>query len=479
MRNIIVWFRKDLRIHDNPALWQASQEGNIIPIFIWSETEEKDYQSSEASLWWLHHSLLSLEKSLKEKGLKLIYRSGESLEELSNIIEETNADTLFYNERYEPTIIERDESISKEIRSLGTEVRSFDSYLLFPPYDIKNKQNEPYKVFTSFYKNVLQRPVPRPVPYPEINNIVNHEIESLSIHNLNLLPDIRWDKKLHSYWAPGEEGAIQRFEIFEGDGLKHYDEGRNIPSENSVSLLSPYLTWGNISVRAIWHAVERDYSADVNVKKSLESFKRQLIWRDFAYHQLIHLPSIISKPLREQFEHFPWLDNNEDFNKWQKGMTGYPLVDAGMRELMETGVVHNRVRMVVASFLIKHLLINWTKGYDWFSETLVDFDVANNALGWQWVAGSGVETAPYFRIFNPILQSERFDAKGYYIRKWIPELSELSSKHIHQPWKAPEDVLAKANIEIGVTYPPPMIDHSFARKRALAAFDQIKNKKKQ
>lgn len=476
MNHVIVWFRKDLRMHDNPALWQASQEGKIIPVFIWSPSEEEDYSDSAASLWWLHHSLIALEKKLAEKGLQLIYRSGDSLEELNKIIHDTNASALFYNERYEPAIVERDKKINVALSANGIKVQAFHSYLLFDPYNIKNKQDNPYQVFTSFYKNVLNNHVTRPVPYIETNKGIEQCIESLHVDDLNLLPKIRWDKKFHSYWEPSEDGAIKQYEQFIGDSIAFYKNGRDIPSENNVSRLSPYLTWGNISARAIWHSIEKNSLMYPESNDSYEAFKRQLIWRDFAYHQLIHFPQLSKKPLRSQFENFPWLDNEIDFMKWKKGLTGYPLIDAGIRELIETGVMHNRVRMVVASFLIKHLLISWQKGYDYFSETLVDFDVANNAMGWQWVAGCGIETAPYFRIFNPILQSEKFDKKGYYIRKWIPELVNLPSKYIHKPWEAPGEILRAANVELGKTYPEPMINHIFARERALAAFEQVKNK---
>lgn len=475
MKNIIVWFRKDLRVHDNPALWEASQMGNVIPVFIWAPSEEEDYQGSAAALWWLHHSLIALEGKLEEIGLKLIYRSGESLTEITHIINDTNAAAIYYNNRYEPGITARDTEINAIMASDGIKVRTFHSSLLYSPYDVINKQNKPYKVFTSYYKSVLHKEISRPVPSLPVRNKDGKTIRSLSVEELNLLPKIRWDKKLHGYWEPGEVGAIKQYEQFIEDGLSFYKEGRDIPSENNVSTLSPYLVWGNISVRAIWHSMERKCLTNPDLEMSIDAFKRQLIWRDFAYHQLIHFPTISSKPLRSQFGHFPWLNNEGDFIKWQNGVTGYPLIDAGMRELNETGIIHNRVRMVVASFLIKHLLIPWQRGYEYFNETLVDFDVANNAMGWQWVAGCGVETAPYFRIFNPILQSEKFDSQGYYIRKWVPELAKLPSNYIHKPWEAPEKVLSAANIKLGSTYPEPMIDHGFARKRALACFEEIKN----
>lgn len=475
MKNIIVWFRKDLRIHDNPALFQASLEGNIIPVFIWSQEEEQAYQANSASLSWLHHALKSLEEKLSELGLELIYRLGNSLENLQDLIKETGAEALLFNRRYESHIVQRDQRISEILQAENVQVRSFDTYLLYDPYDIKNKQGTPYKVFTPFYKSLLQTPVTRPVPYPDVTKEGKNGFKGLTLGDLNLLPKTSWDEKFYAHWRPGEDGAIERFEAFAEDGLKHYDKGRDIPSEDSVSLLSPYLAWGNISVRAVWYAVERKYDTDPAHVKSFDAFKRQLIWRDFAYYQLIHFPDITHKPLREQFEAFPWLENDKAFDQWKEGMTGYPLVDAGMRQLMETGVIHNRVRMLVASFLIKHLLINWTRGYNWFREALVDFDEANNALGWQWVAGSGVETAPYFRIFNPILQSEKFDKHGDYIKRWVPELKDLPEKYIHEPWKAPEEVLKQASIVLDTTYPRPIVDHATARKRALAAFDQIKN----
>lgn len=469
-----MWFRKDLRVHDNPALWEASQRGNVIPIFIWSESEEEDYHGSEASLWWLHHSLVELERKLQELGLKLIYRSGKSLIEINKIINDTDATAIYYNHRDEPISMARDSKINEIMTAKGIAVRTFHSNLLRSPYDVKNKQGEPYKVFTSYYRNVLHQEVMRPVPSLTEMKVLKKTINSLSLEDLNLLPKIPWDKKFHSYWKPGERGAIQQYKQFVEDGLQYYKSGRDIPSGNNVSTLSPYLTWGNISVRAIWHSLEKKCSTNPTLENSIDAFKRQLIWRDFAYHQLIHFPTMNRKPLRSQFDHFPWVNKEEDFTRWKNGLTGYPLIDAGMRELYETGIIHNRVRMVVASFLIKHLLIPWQRGYEYFSETLVDYDVANNAMGWQWVAGCGVETAPYFRIFNPILQSKKFDKHGFYIRKWVPELAKLPSKHIHMPGEAPKEVLKDANIEIGSTYPKPMVDHVFARKRALAAFDQIK-----
>ncbi len=476
MKKILVWFRKDLRIHDNPALWEAAQQGIVIPIFIWSEEEEREYATSAASNWWLHHSLLNLQKTLESKGLSLIVRRGNSLDELTAILEQTHATAVFYGERYEPSIVRRDQTIRKRLTENGIEVRSFQSNLLFPPGDLLNQKNEPYKVFTSFWKRTMQETVQRPLPIPADFVGGDQVLPSLQVDELGLLPAIRWDEKFHAYWEPGEKGAIARWQRFTEEGISRYVEDRDIPSADSVSLLSPHLAWGDISVRSIWHAVKRlnDAETEEYMHTSIEAFLRQLIWREFAYHQLIHFPTMVHTPLREQFKEFPWLGSDEEFARWQKGVTGYPLVDAGMRELWETGAMHNRVRMVVASFLVKHLLISWTEGSNWFKETLVDFDVANNAMGWQWVAGSGIDAAPYFRIFNPTLQSKKFDADGAYIRKWLPELAKLPSKYIHEPWKVQADVLLEAGIKLGTTYPLPVIDHSLARNRALEAFAKVK-----
>ena len=477
MKKIIVWFRKDLRLHDHPALWEAAQQGKVIPIFIWSEEEEREYAMSEASQWWLHHSLLALEKKLKSHGVTLILRRGSSLEQLASICKQTEADAVFFSERYEPSISRRDGAIAKQLLSYVSEVRSFSSSLLFPPGDLWNQKNEPYKVFTSFWKRTMRESVNRPLPIPENMVPYDEAIPSLQVEGLGLLSENTWHEKFHAYWEPGEEGAISRWQQFVDEGLSRYVVDRDIPSADSVSLLSPHLAWGDISARSIWYAAKRlhDEETEEYRQSSIEAFLRQLIWREFAYHQLIHFPRILHDPLREKFKEFPWQGSDEGLSKWQKGLTGYPLVDAGMRQLWETGAMHNRVRMVVASFLVKHLLISWVEGSDWFQKNLVDFDAASNAMGWQWVAGSGIDAAPYFRIFNPIIQSQKFDADGLYIRKWIPELAEIPSTYIHEPWKAPANVLLEAGIVLGETYPFPIIDHSFARIRALEGYAQVKN----
>ncbi len=479
MKKIIVWFRKDLRLHDNPTLWEAAKQGIIIPVFIWSKEEEREYATSEAARWWLHHSLIVLEKELVSHGLRLILRRGNSFEQLTSICEQTKADAIFFSERYEPSSMRNDRMIVVKLRACANEVRSFSPNLLFRHSDLLNQKNEPYKVFTSFWKRTLRESVKRPLPIPA--NIVPYRraIPSVQVEGLRLLPENNWHEKFHKYWVPGEKGAIAQWEQFKDEGLRRYIEGRDIPSAQSVSMLSPHLVWGDISVRSIWHSAKRyiDEQSDKCIRSDVDAFLRQMIWRKFAYYQLIHFPKMLHAPLRDQFKEFPWQVSDKNLLSWQKGFTGYPLVDAGMRELWETGAMHNRVRMVVASFLVKHLLISWVNGSDWFQETLVDFDPASNAIGWQWVAGSGIDAAPYFRIFNPILQSRKFDSHGLYIRKWVPELEQLPSKYIHEPWKAPENILLEAGIGLGKSYPLPIVDHTVARMRALEAYAHVKNKK--
>ncbi|MEG0384123.1 MAG: deoxyribodipyrimidine photo-lyase [Solibacillus sp.] len=477
MKKTIVWFRKDLRLHDNPALWNAAQQGIVIPVFIWSEEEEYEYATSESALWWLHHSLIALEEKLKIHGLTLILRKGCSLEQLTSICKETEADAVFFGERYEPSIISRDQTIARDLLSQVSEVRSFSSNLLFTPKDLLNQKNEPYKVFTSFWKRTMRELVSRPLPIPVDHTPYEKTIHSLQVNELGLLPQNTWHEKFHKHWEPGEEGAIARWEQFADEGLSRYAEKSDIPSAHAVSLLSPHLVWGDISVKSVWYSAKRltDEESEKYRDSSIEAFLRQLIWREFAYHQLIHFPTMLHEPLREKFKLFPWRCTDEELTKWQQGKTGYPLVDAGMRELWETGAIHNRVRMVVASFLVKHLLISWVDGSKWFQQTLVDFDAASNAIGWQWVAGTGIDASPYFRIFNPIIQSQKFDTDATYIRKWLPEIANIPTKYIHEPWKAPEHILLEAGVVLGETYPHPMIEHAFARKRALEAYNEVKN----
>lgn len=479
MNKSIVWLQKDFRFHDHPALMAAVERGIVIPVFIWSEEDTEEMGEKEASLWWLYHSILSFQNKLREKGIQLIIRHGDTFAELLDIIHKTHADAVFFHERYEPAFATKNNLISQRLQKKGIHVQAFHGNLLFPPISLLNHNQEPYKIFTAFYNRCKKETVQRPVRMPKKLLGNNDFITTLELNELPLLSTFQWYDKFSDYWNPGEENAINHWQEFSENELLNYKSKRDYPADEIGSKLSAYLSWGDISVKAIWHSANRlmlqfEEEGNEQYREHIEGFLRQLIWREFGYHQLLHFPTMIHTPLRKQFQAFPWKIDEDIFHKWKRGLTGYPLVDAGMRELWETGYMHNRVRMVTASFLIKHLLIPWTKGAEWFAYTLVDYDVANNAMGWQWTAGCGFDAAPYFRIFNPVTQGEKFDERGEYIRKWVPELKDLPAPYIHKPWEAPNEILDTANIILGETYPYPIIEHKFARERALQAYDSIR-----
>ncbi|MCD8501675.1 MAG: DNA photolyase family protein [Bacillaceae bacterium] len=474
METSIVWFRKDLRLHDNPALYEAARKGAIVPVFI---LDKEDEAEKDASNWWLHHSLLALETAFSAYGTPLIFKVGDALEALTQIIKETDANALYFNASCEPLQRKKDQQVIDELKVRNIHIESFQAHLLFQPQTILNQQGEPYKVFTPFWKRTLKETVDRPLLKPKVIQTVTQPVSSVTIDDLELLSPFTWYEKFEQYWTPGEAGAIATWKQFTSKGLIQYKNGRDFPSLEAISKLSPHLAWGEISPKAIWYSAEnvlRTNEGESNLEEQVEAYKRQLVWRDFGYQQLVHFPQITKMPLREAFQSFPWEEEDVVLDRWKTGTTGYPLVDAGMRELWETGFIHNRVRMVVASFLVKHLLIDWREGAKWFEQTLVDFDLANNAMGWQWVAGTGLDSAPYFRIFNPITQSEKFDKNGDYIRRWVPELSSLPVPYIHRPWDASAQILEEANVVLSKTYPERLIDHDYARKRALAGYELIK-----
>lgn len=474
MEKSIVWFRKDLRLHDNPALYEATSKGEIIPVFILDESTTVE---QEASKWWLHHSLLALQTALTTYGVPLILKVGDALDVLVEIIEDTGATAIYFNKCYEPVQQKIDSQLFDELKMLGIHVESFHAHLLYEQESILNQQGKPYKVFTPFWKRTLSETISRPLLTPKKIQKLTKSTSSLVIEDLQLLSTFPWHQKFERYWNPGEAGAIAKWKQFTNRDLIQYKNGRDFPYLEAISKLSPHLAWGEISSKAIWYSAENSLRTSVdetNLEDQVEAFKRQLVWRDFGYQQLVHFPQITTKPLRELFEAFPWEKDEIALERWKTGTTGYPFVDAGMRELWETGFIHNRVRMVVASFLVKHLLVDWRHGAKWFEQTLVDFDLANNSMGWQWISGTGLDSAPYFRIFNPITQSEKFDGNGDYIRKWVPELASLPTPFIHRPWGAPVQILLEAKVSLGKSYPERIIDHDYARKRALAGYEMIK-----
>ncbi len=429
---VIVWFRRDLRLADHPALAEACATGRpVLPVFIWAPEEEAPWAPGAASRWWLHHSLTALDRDLRARGSRLVIRRGPSGDALRALVRETGATDVFWNRLYEPALIARDRALKEEFNA-----HTFNGSLLHEPWEILTQAEKPYQVFTPFHKACQVhgdpgRPLPAPVRLPTSGNVPSEKFQSLE-----LLPALDWAAGFREVWTPGEAGAQQRVSDFEAGA---YAEERDRPDHEGTSRLSPHLHFGEISPRQIWWAVRASGRGNV------EPYLRQLVWREFAHHLLYHFPHTAEQPLRPEFARFPWRDDPAALRRWQEGRTGFPIVDAGLRELWHTGWMHNRVRMIAASFLVKDLLIPWTEGARWFWDTLVDADLANNTLGWQWTAGCGADAAPYFRVFNPALQAEKFDPAGAYRRRWA-----------------------------GAVQDPPLVDHGAARDRALEAYNEMR-----
>lgn len=475
----VVWFRRDLRLADNPALTAAlSHSERVIPLYIHAPDEESPWAPGSASRLWLHHSLEALDARLRDYGSRLILRQGPARTVIEHLFSETRVESVWWNRLYEPAIVKRDSNLKQWLRTQGLKAHSFNAALLHDPWEVETGEGKPYKVFTPFWNKIKTRPVREALAEPDDMPAVCNRIGSESITDLDLMPGRDWTKRIMSGWTPGELGAHSSFEPFLECGLPGYKQGRDLPAASATSRLSPHLHWGEIGPVQVWHTV-KEYAAqhsEYGLGVSSETYLSELAWREFAHHLLYHFPQTPLEPLDKRFKEFPWAKNYAArLRAWQRGETGIPIVDAGMRQLWASGWMHNRVRMVVASFLTKNLLIPWQEGARWFWDTLVDADLANNTLGWQWTAGSGADAAPYFRIFNPVRQGERFDEQGDYVRCWIPELNRLPGEYIHAPWTAPAETLASADIELGKHYPAPIVDLRDSRQRALAAFDTIKN----
>lgn len=474
---VIVWFRLDLRLADNPALLaavEASGSAAIIPVYIWAPDEEAPFAPGAASRVWLHDSLRALSTALAARGSRLVLRTGPTLETLIDLAKTTGARAVFWNRRYEPSIAARDARVDAALRARGlataTERGLPSASLLWEPEAIATKRGQPFRMFTPFWRACRAHPPLGPARAPGKLPAPPRWTASVPLAAFGLRPQVGWDARLRAAWSPGEIGARARLQRFVRRGLPQYWRWRDHPGRDVSSRLSPHLHFGEIGPRAVWSAVER-----MAVRHQIDPgpFLRELAWREFAHHLLHHFPHSAVAPLRPAFEHFPWAPATSAA-AWRRGLTGYPLVDAGMRELWATGFMHNRVRMVAAAFLVKHLLVPWQEGARHFWDTLVDADLADNTLGWQWCAGSGVDAAPFFRIFNPVIQGRRFDPDGSYVRRWVPELAKLLPHDLHAPWLARADLLARAGIVLGQTYPAPIVDHQWARARALAAFDDMR-----
>ncbi|MGH1350534.1 MAG: cryptochrome/photolyase family protein [Methyloligellaceae bacterium] len=464
---IIHWFRRDLRLADNPSLSEAARHGKVLPIYILDDCNSGEYFPGAASQVWLHYSLLSLNASLDNN---LSVYKGDPADVFSDLIGRFNVNKVFWNRCYEPWCIKRDAKLETLFSENGVEAASFNGTLLWEPRDILKADKTPYRVFTPFYrKGCLAAGQPRePLPVPEKVKLFKDKAHSLKVQELELLPEEGWDSKLAEHWGIGEHFAKERLDSFLENGMSDYKEGRNYPAKENVSRLSPYLHFGEISPNQLW------YSANLKGDdRDVDCFCSELGWREFAHNLLYFNPDLPKQNLQRKFDAFPWREDEDDLKRWQMGLTGYPIVDAGMRELWQTGYMHNRVRMITGSFLVKNLLLHWRYGERWFWDCLVDADLANNSMGWQWIAGCGADAAPYFRIFNPVTQGKKFDPQGDYTRRFVPELSGVPDKYLFCPWEAPEGILEEAGVELGVDYPMPIVDIKASRERALEAFRGI------
>ena len=472
----LVWLRDDLRLDDQPAIAAAADRPALI-VYVYDETSPGLRPLGGASRWWLANSLAALQGEIAARGGRLDILRGSAEAIVPELVKAAGASHAYWTRRYGGAEIGLDKRVKASLAADGVAAKSFNGQLLREPWEVRTDAGAAFKVFTAFWRRhraLGASPAPRPAP----ERLVAARWPSdapprAKIADLGLTPvKPDWSGGLAETWRPGERGGQARLDRFVAEALGDYPDARDRPDGLHTSMLSPHLRFGEISPRRAAAAIDAARGGGV-ASRAAEKFLAELGWREFSYSLLYEFPDLATRAWRAPFEEFPYLDDAEGFRAWTRGRTGYPLVDAGMRELWATGYMHNRVRMIAASFLIKHLLIDWRRGESWFWDTLCDADPANNAASWQWVAGSGADAAPYFRIFNPVLQGEKFDPEGAYVKRWIPELSRLASGHIHSPWLAPSDALAAAGVEIGRTYPAPIVDHAAARGRALATLAEI------
>ena len=467
---LLIWFRRDLRLADNPALSAALADGRpVIAAYVLDEETPGIRPPGGAARWWLHHALAALEAGLREIGVPLVLRRGPAGSVIPRLAREAKAARVCWNRRYDPGGIACDTALKERLRGAGIDVDSHDAGLMWEPWTVRTGAGTPFKVFTPFFRACQSMgDPPRPQPTPKGQARPHGLPDTDRLADWDLLPTKPdWAGGLRDEWTPGEAGAQARLEDFLDQAIHGYKADRDRPDLPGSSRLSPHLHWGEIGPRQLWHASLGAEATEAHRggESGPAAFRRELAWREFCHHLLYHNPEMPAEPLDKRFDRFPWHADKRRLTAWQRGLTGYPLVDAGMRELWSTGWMHNRVRMVVASFLIKHLAQDWRQGEAWFWDTLVDADLASNTANWQWVAGCGADAAPFFRIFNPVLQGRKFDPKGDYVRRWVPELARVPDKYLHAPWESPEPPAG---------YPPPIVDHAAARASALAAWDAIR-----
>ena len=464
------WFRQDLRLDYNPSLEAlAKRVDKIIPIYIFDPNQ----RIGSVSKWWLEQSLKSLSDSIEIQNGKLNIFLGNPYEIISSLVSDKNIEVFSWNRLYDSYSINRDKKIKLSLKSSSINCETFNGYLLNEPWDIKNKSGTFFKVFTPYWRYCNEL-----IKNKKINK-KNHNFNfsNIKLKNSKNLQDLKltntklnWTDKIHHNWLPGENNAKDQLKKFIDNKANNYSVGRDRPDQNLTSKLSPHLHFGEISPIEIYNQVK--LSKKIN-EQNKDKFLAEIGWRDFSYNLLYYYPDMTNNPIQKKFNKFPWLKDNRNLKKWQKGFTGIPIVDAGMRQLYETGWMHNRVRMIVGSFLTKNLLLHWKHGEEWFFDTLVDADIGSNSAGWQWISGCGADASPYFRIFNPILQGQKFDPKGEYVKKYIPELQNVKSKFIHNPWEMSEENQNNSNCKIGKDYPAPIVDLKDTRNRALTAFKKI------
>lgn len=471
---VIVWFRQDLRLSDNPALTAAARHGPVIPLFIYDDTLDKISPSGSASAWWLRESIQQLNNSI---GGRLLVSRGNAQTVLTELIAHSGASAVYWNRIYDPDGILRDTQIKHSLTESGIDVNTSNGSLLREPWTVLKPDGSPYRVFTAFYRRGYSDQPDHDKPIPQRESIEWFDGLKMGLPevNLEIPPGEAWSSKFNTFWTPGEKGAECATDRFLRNGLKGYQVGRDFPARQSISRMSPYLHFGEVSSRQLLHNTMAVGLAE-GLEEDIACFHRELVWRDFCAYQLFHFPALPRKNLQQHFDRFPWRKDDSSLRLWQKGLTGFPIIDAAMRELWETGFMHNRQRMVTASFLVKNLMIDWREGERWFRHCLLDADLASNSANWQWVAGCGLDAAPYFRIFNPLTQSKKFDAEGHYIRRFVPELANLPDRHIHYPAEAPAEVLKTANVQPGRDYPLPICDLKETRQSALDAFASIRQK---
>ena len=469
----VVWLRRDLRLSDNPALDAAvARGGPVVLAWVHAPEEEGESAPGAAARVFLHGALRAVSESAAARRGRLVLRRGPSVGALADLARETGADAVFANRVRDPGFVSRDERVVAALKGKGIDARLFEDGVLFPPETLASSSGNPFRVFTPFWKRCLAQPPPAsPLAAPRAISSPSRPPRSLPLAELGFLPSVPWDAGIRDAWPAGEGPAAERLSRFLDDAVGAYPDDRDRPGAEGTSRLSPYLHFGCIGIRQVWHAAQSRAAVDAapGVMRGTEAFLRQLGWREFAHHLLVHFPETVRSPLYPRFAAIPWRDDPGALAAWREGRTGYPMVDAGMRQLWATGWMHNRVRMIAASFLVKDLLLPWTEGASWFSDTLADADLANNTMGWQWVAGCGADASPFHRVFNPALQGMKFDPCGEYVRRWLPELAGLPDRWIHRPWEAPASVLSDAGVTPGKTYPRPVVDHAAARLRALAA----------